>query len=193
MRAFWLAGVALLLMGCPSSAPVATKTTAPPPEPAKPEPAPKTDPESPKPVESEQDQKRNPSRIHQLADLETTIITIGKHKIKAWIMDNDSKRSEGMMFLTSKEVEPNAAMLFVFPDERELSFWMRNTYLPLDIAYIAKSGKIVSTSPMEPLNEEGVPSKGKAMYALEMLGGAFKRLEITAGMRAVIDPKVKSK
>lgn len=201
MRSFVLALVAIALVSCQSKEPVvAAKTPPVQPEVPKAKQEPDTSPppkpavtaqtDKPKPA---QDSKRNPSRINQLADLETTAITIGKHKLKAWIMDTDSKRAEGMMFLTSNEVEPDAAMLFVFPDEQERSFWMQNTYIPLDIAYIAKSGKIVSTSPMEPLNETGVPSKGKAMYALEMPGGAFKRLKITAGMTAKIDPKVKSK
>jgi len=190
--------LALVLASCQSSTPQASQPTAP--EPA-PTPAPSqpevkpaaTSPEPEKPVEEpKQDPNRNPSRLYQLSELETTIVTIGKHKLKAWVMDTDSKRAEGMMFLQTKELKPDSAMLFVFPDEQERSFWMQNTYVALDIAYIAKSGKIVSAKPMKALDETGVPSDGPAMYALEMQQGAFKRLGIKAGMKAIIDPKVKS-
>lgn len=200
MRSAHVSMIALALVACQPSAPEATNTPAP-------EPAPKPVPTEPvgKPVAvnppsemgeevpQKQDPSHNPSRIYQLKELETTVVTIGKHKLKAWVMDTDSKRTEGMMFLQTKELKPDAAMLFVFPDEQERSFWMQNTYVPLDIAYIAKSGKIVSAKSMKPLDESGVPSDGAAMYVLEMQQGSFKRLGIKAGMRAIIDPKVKSK
>lgn len=188
MKRSWPLLLTLVLASCQSSTPQASQPTAP-----EPKPTPTPSQPEPKPVEEpKQDPNRNPSRLYQLSELETTVVTIGKHKLKAWIMDTDSKRAEGMMFLQTKELKPDSAMLFVFPDEEERSFWMQNTYVALDIAYIAKSGKIVSTKPMKALDETGVPSDGPAMYALEMQQGAFKRLGIKAGMKAIIDPKVKS-
>lgn len=200
MRSALVSMIALALMACQSSAPEATST--PTPEPA-PKPVPTepvgkpvaVNPEPEKAVEEpqKQDPSHNPSRIYQLKELATTVVTIGRHKLTAWVMDTDSKRAEGMMFLQTKELKPDAAMLFVFPDEQERSFWMQNTYVPLDIAYIAKTGKIVSAKSMKPLDETGVSSDAPAMYVLEMQQGAFKRLGIKAGMKAIIDPKVKSK
>lgn len=198
MRATWFVLTALVLASCQSSAPQASNTPTPDsaPSPAPVAPAPKPVVETPeKPVEDPQkkDPSHNPSRIYQLKELETTVVTIGKHKLTAWVMDTDSKRTEGMMFLQKNELKADAAMLFVFPDELDRSFWMRNTYVPLDIAYIAANGRIVSAKAMKALDETGVPSDGPAMYVLEMQQGAFKRLGIKAGMKAIIDPKVKSK
>lgn len=150
-------------------------------------------PSEPEPEVQKQDPTRNPSRIYQLSELETTVVTIGKHKLTAWVVDTDAKRAEGMMFLKENELKANSAMLFVFPDAQARSFWMQNTYVALDIAYIAANGKIVSAKQMKALDETGVPSDGPAKYVLEMKQGAFKRLGIKAGMQAIIDPKVKSK
>lgn len=200
MRSVWPVLIALVLAGCQSSQPQAANSPEPQPAPtlAPTEPATKpvaANPEPEKPVEEppKQDPSHNPSRIYQLKELETTVVTIGRNKLTAWVMDTDSKRTEGMMFLQKNELKADSAMLFVFPDEQERSFWMMNTYVPLDIAYIAANGKIVSTKQMKALDETGVPSDGAAMYALEMQQGAFKRLGIKAGMKAIIDPKVKSK
>lgn len=200
MRAAWFVLAALALASCQSSAPTAsnTPTPEPAPNPTPVAPAPKpaaVTPEPDKPVEEPQkkDPSHNPSRIYQLKELETTVVTIGKNKLTAWVMDTDSKRTEGMMFLQKNELKADSAMLFVFPDELDRSFWMRNTYVPLDIAYIAANGRIVSAKAMKALDETGVPSDGPAMYVLEMQQGAFKRLGIKAGMKAIIDPKVKSK
>lgn len=125
--------------------------------------------------------KTNPRRLYQLKDLQRVEITLGKNKLKAWVMDTDSKRQEGMMFLKRTEVQANDAMLFVFPDAADRSFWMHNTLTPLDIAYISSGKKIVSTAQMKPLDETGTPSKGAAQFVVEMPQGAFKRLGIKAG------------
>ncbi len=135
----------------------------------------------------------NEARIYQVYDLKKTQITIGKHKFSAWIMDDEPRRTEGMMFLTNKEVKDNEGMIFVFSDERDRSFWMHNTLIDLDIAYIRKDGTIVSVSKMKALDESGVPSNGPAMYAFEVKGGVFGKLGIRAGMKATFNPKPISK
>jgi len=133
----------------------------------------------------------NDARIHQLYDLKVVKVTIGGHTFKSWVMDDDSSRSEGMMFLEDKDVKADQGMLFAFPDEIERSFWMKNTYIDLDIAYIAKNGKVVSVKTMKAHDEAGVPSEGAAMYALEVKAGTFKRAGIRKGMTATISPPVK--
>lgn len=138
-------------------------------------------------------QVKNDYRLHQLRDLKKTTVKIGANAFACWIADDDSKRTEGMMFLTDREVKPNEGMIFVFPNEQPLSFWMKNTLIGLDIAYIAKTGTIVSTHTMKRLDETSVPSGGNAMYALEVKAGTFKRLGIKKGMKAKIDPKVKGR
>ncbi len=135
----------------------------------------------------------NSSRINQLYDLKTTTVTIGSHAFHSWVMDDESKRQEGMMFLKDSDYKDDQGMLFVFSDAQPRSFWMQNTLIDLDIAYIDTKGNIVSIHTMKRLDETGVPSGGDAMYALEAKPGIFKKLGIRAGMVAKIDPSVKAK
>jgi uncharacterized membrane protein (UPF0127 family) len=107
-------------------------------------------------------------------------------------MDTPTKRNEGMMFLRDKEVKLSEGMIFVFAEPQPLSFWMKNTYIPLDIAFIDKSGKILNVAQMKPLDESGTPSKGDALYVLEMKKGAFKKYGVKAGQKLAIPKSVKA-
>ena len=135
---------------------------------------------------------QNPDRIYQLKDLKTATITAGPRKIKVWIMNTPTKRNEGMMFLKDKDVRMDQGMLFVFASPQPLGFWMRNTLIPLDIAYADKTGKILNTAQMKALDESNVPSKGASLYALEMKKGAFRRLGIKAGMKLGIPKTIRA-
>ena len=123
----------------------------------------------------------NPNRIYQLKDLARRTIKTPKTTIPVWIMDDESKRSEGMMFLTNKEVKDTEGMLFVFPDEAARSFWMRNTILPLDICYVTKTGKVLNVAKARPYDESPVPSAGSAMYVLELKQGMATKLGVKPG------------
>lgn len=190
--------LALLLAGC-TPPPDTTASNTPPPKPeTKPEvSAPKTDEKKPDEKKSEEtkpeDQaKGNKNRIYQLTDYKTAQITIGSKKLTVWLADTSAKRQEGMMFLTDSEVKPDEGMLFVFQLSKERGFWMENTLIPLDIAYMKPDGTIISTPTMKALDKTNVPSHGAAQFALEMKAGAFKRLGIKPGMKAVIPKDVKS-
>ena len=135
---------------------------------------------------------QNPDRIYQLKDLKTANISVAGRRFTVWIMNTPAKRNEGMMFLKDKDVHIDQGMLFVFASPQPLSFWMRNTLIPLDIAYIDRTGKILNTPQMKALDETGVPSKGAAMYALEMKQGAFKKYGIKPGMKVTIPHTVKA-
>ena len=134
----------------------------------------------------------NASRIYQLFNLKTAPLTINGQTLTAWIADNDSLRQEGLMFVKDNEIKPDQAMIFVFPDAKEQGFWMHNTYIPLDIAYIGSDKVVVSTATMKALDETNVPSHGKAQYALEMKTGTLQRLGINKGTRVEIPDSVKS-
>lgn len=90
----------------------------------------------------------------------------------------------GLMY--RKSMPADQGMLFVFPDVAERSFWMKNTYIPLDMLFIDASGKIIN------IHENAVPedltpiySSGPAKYVLEINGGESKKLGIRAGDRLV--------
>ena len=79
------------------------------------------------------------------------------------------------------ELAENAGMLFVFDREEPRSFWMRNTLVPLSIAYIASDGRIVDIQDMQPLDETSHPSAEPAQYALEVNQGFFAERGIEVG------------
>ncbi len=99
------------------------------------------------------------------------------------IADTPEKRARGLMGRTS--VPEGTGMLFLFEGEQPLSFWMKNTLVPLDIFFFTQSGEFVSMTTMEPCNPEparptgtgevegcpGYPSRGPAYYALEVRAG----------------------
>lgn len=139
--------------------------------------------------------RHNDKRLYQLKDLETTTIVLkDKHELKAWVMDTDAKRAEGMMFLEDKDFTEKQAMVFVFSAARELRFWMRNTLVPLDIAYVDSTGRIVRTYTMKALDETtDYSSYGNAKYAIEFKAGLFKKLGVRAGDFVAISSRVKAK
>ena len=96
------------------------------------------------------------------------------------------------MFLKANEVPANGAMLFVFSNESTRSFWMKNTLIPLDLAYLDSSGLVVTVRALKPLDETGVPSIKPAKFVLEMKKGAFSRLGIKTGTKFRIPSNVRS-
>ena len=113
------------------------------------------------------------------AELPTTPLTIGTHKLTAEVASSPDQRSVGLMNRFS--LKPDHGMLFVFERNESLSFWMRNTYIPLSIAFIAPDGHIVNIEDMKPQTEEAHWSRGPAMYALEMKKGWFAERGIGPG------------
>lgn len=85
-----------------------------------------------------------------------------------------------------KHLSSNSGMLFDFKEERELSFWMANTYIPLQIAFITKNGRIGKISSLFPLNTRPVRSDGKYRYALEVNEGWFSKNGIQVGSQVQI-------
>ena len=74
-------------------------------------------------------------------------------------------------------------MLFVFKEPRPQAFWMKNTYVPLSIAFIDGDGRIINIEDMAPQTENTHPSHGPALYALEMKKGWFADRNIAPGAR----------
>ena len=97
------------------------------------------------------------------------------------VQDAES-RQLGLMY--RDELAENLGMLFVFETTRVLSFWMRNTFIPLDIAFIDADGLIVDIQRMEPLDEsKQYISAVPALYALEVNAGWFEKNGVKQGSK----------
>ncbi|MCB1159396.1 MAG: DUF192 domain-containing protein [Leptospiraceae bacterium] len=107
-------------------------------------------------------------------------ISIGGKRLRVEIAASPEARQTGLMF--RETMEENTGMLFIFPTEEYRTFWMKNTYLPLSIAYFGKDRILFETMDMRPLQTNEVyPSSGKAMYALEVNQGWYDRNGIKKG------------
>lgn len=107
------------------------------------------------------------------------------HPVLVEIADTSAERQIGLMnrsFLPSDQ-----GMLFVYPQETKLSFWMKNTYISLDIMYFSRNGEWINTAEKTtPLSLDGYPSKAPSQFVLEMVAGSAKSLHIGEGSRLVI-------
>jgi uncharacterized membrane protein (UPF0127 family) len=106
-------------------------------------------------------------------------VVIDQDTVVAEVADTPAARERGLMFRT--ELDEGRGMLFVFDDEQTRSFWMRDTYIPLDIAYLDRTQRIVDIQQMEPQVEELYESAAPAMFALEVRQGWFEERGIETG------------
>lgn len=111
-----------------------------------------------------------------------------KDKIyKIEVAAKDTEKSLGLMF--RKKLDKNSGMIFIYPKSQYLYFYMKNTFISLDIAFIDENYTIIDIQSMEPLDETTIPSKGKAMFALEVNRDFFKRIGVNVGDKIeFIDP-----
>ncbi|PID27410.1 MAG: hypothetical protein CR982_05555 [Candidatus Cloacimonadota bacterium] len=107
------------------------------------------------------------------------LLTINGKEIHIEIADNNYKRARGLMELDS--LPKNSGMLFIFEKTDYLNFWMKDTYIPLSIAFIDREGIIVDIRDMEPLSLDEVISSKPAIYALEMKRGWFEENDVLVG------------
>ncbi|MBP6368841.1 MAG: DUF192 domain-containing protein [Burkholderiales bacterium] len=113
--------------------------------------------------------------------LPITTIKVGPHPVAAEVAATPDQRTIGLMYRFS--LPADHGMLFVFPEPQPLSFWMRNTYIPLSIAYIDVEGRILNVVEMAPRSDATHPSRGEALYALEMRKGWFADKGVGPGTR----------
>lgn len=104
---------------------------------------------------------------------------VGDHPFRVELAVTEEQRARGLMF--REDLAPEEGMLFVFPDSALRSFWMKDTPLPLSIAFISRAGVILEIHDMEPFSLEPVRSRYPARYALEVNRGRFSELGITPG------------
>ncbi len=113
----------------------------------------------------------------------------GQHNFAVEIVDTPETRARGLMY--REELAPDAGMLFDFRESRPVSFWMRNTLIPLDMIFITEEGLIANVhAQARPHDPTSIPSDGPVMFVLEIPGGRAAELGIAAGDR-VMHPRIK--
>ncbi|MGB2658378.1 MAG: DUF192 domain-containing protein [Pseudolabrys sp.] len=106
----------------------------------------------------------------------------GGHVFAVEVVDNDADRAKGLMY--RKELPEGRGMLFDFHREQEVSFWMQNTYIPLDMVFIRGDGRILRIAEnTEPLSTRLIPSGGPVRAVLEVVAGTAQKLGIAPGDR----------
>jgi uncharacterized protein len=108
-------------------------------------------------------------------------LNAGMHVIQAQVAERPHEREKGLMF--RKQMGANEGMLFIFDDTTKQCFWMRNTYLPLAIAFVADDGTIVNIDEMKPLTLDSHCSTKPVRFVLEMNQGWFTKRGIKAGSK----------
>lgn len=111
--------------------------------------------------------------------LPTITLKVGNQTVRADIAHTDRTRQTGLMF--KPKMPKQEGMLFVFPDIAYHAMWMRNTLIPLSVAYVNERGEILSIHEMEAHSEVSHQSAGPARYALEMNAGWFAGNKIKVG------------
>jgi len=108
-------------------------------------------------------------------------LNAGMHIIRAEVVNTMASRSQGLMF--RKSLGPNQGMLFVFDVSERHCMWMKNTLIPLSVAFVDEQGVILNVEEMKPQTEDTHCARGQARYALEMTEGWFSKRGLQAGLR----------
>jgi len=113
-------------------------------------------------------------------------LSSGKRSITLWveIADDPPEHAQGLM--GRKELPKDQGMLFIFPESQPLSFWMKNTLIPLDVLFFDARGNFLNVQTMDPCKADpcqGYSSAGSAKYALEVEAGFVAREGVTQGWR----------
>ncbi|HSD74910.1 MAG TPA: DUF192 domain-containing protein [Steroidobacteraceae bacterium] len=107
-----------------------------------------------------------------------------RHRFEVWVADTNPRRAQGLMHV--KALQPMHGMLFVYPEPRMVSMWMKNTVIPLDMLFVAADGHIIRIARRtHPLSLETITSMGPVVGVIELAGGEAERLGIETGARVV--------
>ena len=106
-------------------------------------------------------------------------LTAGMHVIRAEVAATEAERQQGLMY--REKMGPNEGMVFLFGVPASVCMWMKNTNIPLSVAFIDDHGKIVNIEDMQPHTTDSHCAKKPVRYALEMNQGWFRQKNIKAG------------
>ena len=108
-------------------------------------------------------------------------LTAGMHRIHAEVAADMGSRMQGLMY--RKSMPPNAGMVFVFEEAAGHCMWMKNTLIPLSVAFIDEAGAIINIADMQPQSEQTHCAARPARYALEMNKGWFAQRGLKPGVK----------
>jgi uncharacterized membrane protein (UPF0127 family) len=106
----------------------------------------------------------------------------GTHRFTVWIAADDRSRQRGLMFV--RELAPDRGMLFLFEQPQDAAFWMKDTYLALDLIFIEPAGTVLNVaSDARPFSLDPIPSEGAVIAVLEVPAGTARRIGLAPGDR----------
>ncbi|MGA8356633.1 MAG: DUF192 domain-containing protein [Xanthobacteraceae bacterium] len=110
------------------------------------------------------------------------VTSSGVHAFSVELATNDAERARGLMF--RKSLPEGHGMLFDFQTEQPVQFWMRNTYIPLDMIFIRGDGRVLNIAQnATPLSDALIPSAGPVRGVLEVIAGTARKYHIAPGDR----------
>jgi uncharacterized protein len=115
------------------------------------------------------------------AELPTIQLRAGMHLIRAEVAADNATRMQGLMH--REALGANAGMLFIFDEAATHCMWMKNTLIPLSVAFIDESGTIINIADMQPHSEQSHCAAAQALFALEMTKGWFAQRGVKPGMK----------
>jgi uncharacterized membrane protein (UPF0127 family) len=111
--------------------------------------------------------------------------TSGEYRFKVWIAADDASRQQGLMFV--RRLPADRGMLFVFDAPQQAGFWMKNTYLSLDLVFIDAAGKVANIAAnAKPESLEPIFSNGPVIAVLEVPTGTARRIQLAAGDHIIL-------
>jgi uncharacterized membrane protein (UPF0127 family) len=118
--------------------------------------------------------------LHDLASLQQTTVEIGKNKFEAWLAISPEEKAQGLMFV--RDLPADRGMLFLYDKASDAGIWMKNTYIELDIVFIASDGRIVKIFERARPHSLETMSPGQPVTAvLELKGGETARRGLKSG------------
>lgn len=126
---------------------------------------------------------RPPAELRDLPQSSVQLVTdSGSHRFKVWVAATEESQQRGLMFV--RELPPQHGLLFLFPEPRHTSFWMKDTLLALDIIFIAADGRVARiVAGAQPLSLEPMDSGTPVKAALEVVAGTAARIGLKPGDR----------
>jgi len=115
----------------------------------------------------------------QMVEFERVMLQVGEHLLDTEIAETPAQKAQGLMW--RETLGQDSAMLFILDDSQQQCFWMRNTLIPLTLAYIDRNGRIVEFFDMQPLSDETHCATQPAQFGLEVNQGWFAKKGIIPG------------